>query len=459
MGFRWIAIYGGIFFGSISFAQTLATPTLYAQINSEFAPYKRLAERKFCGIVHSEDYADDAMLRLSDKAFNPLTQTRVLHHFDGRRVTLTTTIRNEELAGHSLTLDHPESAESPLPPSLREDASLTNRPLYRVIMDPNCRERIVMRWQWNDLGLPERFDIFADTQHVNTVVYNQAVFPLERVYAHETQERIAWRLEQARRTDRVLVTVMDSGVDYNHPDLADRISRSPFLGLDADEEDGLPFDNPNRMFPELGLGWHGTHVAGIIARDADEVSLLPIRVSYRDPKAWGNLVEYAHARGSRIVNVSMGNTDEANYRDLRTAIRKHPDMLFVVAAGNNGKDNDHVPVYPASYPEDNILSVASWNAEEGRLALNSNFGLYSVDVAAPGVDILSSIPLARRQKTSGTSMAAPYVTRIAARLKYRHPEWSPQQIILTIKNACRPVEALKQMIGCGGVLMDSEISE
>jgi subtilisin family serine protease len=232
----------------------------------------------------------------------------------------------------------------------------------------------------------------------------------------------AWDLTTGSRAVRV--AVVDTGVAYDHPDLAGNIAA---LGPDYYAGDNDPRD-------ENG---HGTHVAGTIgARNNGvgvigvswEVGLVPIRVL--GPTGSGSTATItegfrsAAAHGARVVNASLGGM---SYDPLMAAtIAAAPETLFVVAAGNGGRDgigddNDvNLPVYPCSYALPNVVCVAATDAGDS-LATFSNFGATSVDLGAPGVGIWSTYAGGGYQELRGTSMASPHVAGVAALMLARNP--------------------------------------
>ncbi len=210
----------------------------------------------------------------------------------------------------------------------------------------------------------------------------------------------------------VVIAVVDSGLDFTHPDLAAN------LWINADEVAGNAIDDDGNGYVDDVHGWdfvagdaapypndangHGTHVAGTIAAAGNNgvgvagvswaARLMPLR--FLDAYGVGDTanailaIEYAGANGARIVNNSWGGGGFS--QALQDAIEASP-ALVVCAAGNEGVDTDALPHYPASYPSANVLSVAATDSDD-RLPAFSNYGATSVDLGAPGVDTYSAVP-------------------------------------------------------------------
>jgi thermitase len=278
----------------------------------------------------------------------------------------------------------------------------------------------------------------------------------------------------------VTVAVIDSGVDVTHPDLAANAWRNPGESGLGRELNGLDDDHNGRV--DDWRGWdfvagdnnpadengHGTHVAGTIAAQrgngigvagvADGSRLMALRVlNAQGSGSVANVIlayAYAARAGAGVVNLSLGSSvsSQAEY----DAIAARPEMLFVAAAGNGGDDeigddNDLYPEYPCAYPLPNLVCVAASDNRD-RLASFSNYGDVAVDLAAPGVDIVSTVPGGGYGWASGTSMATPHVSGAAALLWSASPGAPVSQIKSALMDGVDPVAAFAGRTVTGGRL-------
>ena len=236
----------------------------------------------------------------------------------------------------------------------------------------------------------------------------------------------------------VTVAVIDTGIDILHEDLAENIwvntGEIPSNGIDddgngkVDDVNGWNFnDNNNIVFDTSNMENenHGTHIAGVIAAVkengkgiagvAPSSKVMPLKV-FKNGTAYTsdiiNAIQYAESMGVKIVSCSWGSIDDNTA--LKEAIQ-NSNMLFVCAAGNSSVNVDCNPVYPAAFDCNNIITVASVN-QYGSLSNFSNYGESSVDVAAPGEEIQSTLSGGTYGEKSGTSMAAAFVSGEAALL-------------------------------------------
>ena len=271
----------------------------------------------------------------------------------------------------------------------------------------------------------------------------------------------------------VVVAIIDSGIDYTHPDLVENmwINENEISGNGIDDDsngyvddvygydfannDGDPFDDSN----------HGTHVAGTIGATGNNglgvvgvnhhVALMGVK--FLDANGFGSTsdaaegIVYAADNGALIHNNSWGGGGFSE--SLRAAIEyaHQNDVLFLAAAGNSGTDNDISPSYPSSYEVDNIVSVAATDHND-QLATFSQYGAQSVDLGAPGVDIVSSVPGGAYSSFNGTSMATPQVAGAAALVKAHAPNLSNLKIKQILFDSTDPLPSLELLTVTGGRL-------
>jgi uncharacterized protein YjdB len=215
-------------------------------------------------------------------------------------------------------------------------------------------------------------------------------------------------------TARILVAVADTGV-WNHSFLNGRIASGGYDYIDNDND------------PTDGHG-HGTHVAGTIVDCTPglNIQILPVRVLNNQGNGTsltvGNGIKYAADKGAHVVNLSLGGVGHSSYEDDAIKYAINNGSVVVVSAGNDNKDT---ALYCPAHINTCIVvsAIDSYNNK----ANFSNYGA-SVDVAAPGVGILSCVIGGGYQLKSGTSMAAPHVSAIAAMFKLRYPSYSVSQI-------------------------------
>ena len=282
---------------------------------------------------------------------------------------------------------------------------------------------------------------------------------------------LAWA--KTTGSDNVVVAVLDTGVDYNHEDLTENMWRRPEkmapyhdneLGTIDDE---FGFDAINGSDPMDDNG-HGTHCAGIIGAEGEneigiagvnwKVQIMPLKFmnasgsgTTKDAIEAINYVIDRKKAGVnvRIISASWGSTQKS--RALGDVIRKayENDILFVAAAGNSSVDNDRMPHYPSSYDSPNVVSVAALDRHDA-LASFSNWGAKSVAIAAPGVEILSTWLGDEYEEKSGTSMATPVVSGVAALILSEHPQMSVDDLKKKLLASTDPIPALKGKIATAG---------
>ena len=245
-------------------------------------------------------------------------------------------------------------------------------------------------------------------------------------------------------SDKVIVAVIDTGIDYRHPDLLENlwVNPNPTFG----DVHGVRWTNGDGIVTN-GDPWddqgHGTHCAGTIGAVGDNgigvvgvnwnVRLMALKFLTSSGSGYVadavSALEYAIDKGAHIASNSWGGNEYSQAMKDMIIVAEEAGLLFVAAAGNDSADNDTTPFYPASYTISGIVSVAAGDQKD-EMASFSNYGATSVDLAAPGVAILSTTPNDNYGVKSGTSMATPHVAGAAALLLAMRPE-TPCDVLKT----------------------------
>jgi subtilisin family serine protease len=284
----------------------------------------------------------------------------------------------------------------------------------------------------------------------------------------------AWAKTQG--SSEVVVAVLDTGVDYTHKDLVENMWLRPAnVPQYTDDELGSfddlrGFDANTNISDPMDDNGHGTHCAGIIGAEGNNgegiaginwnVKIMPLKFLGRG--GFGNVkdaieaINYAIDRRKngvnlRVINASWGSTQRS--KALEDAIRAAGEagILFVAAAGNSSTDNDRRPHYPSNYDLPNMLSVAALDRND-LLANFSNYGAKTVHVAAPGREIPSTWLNDQYREASGTSMAAPQVSGIAALILANEPKLSMAKLRERILKSSDPIDTLLGKVAVGGRL-------
>lgn len=328
----------------------------------------------------------------------------------------------------------------------------------------------------------------------------------------------AWSVAGTKGNSDIVVAVIDTGVDYTHEDLVDNMWRNTgeigndangvskatngidddgngfiddVVGWDFGKDDNKPYDLNKTGFQLLlgGNPGHGTHVAGCVAATGDNgkgiagvapnVRIMAMRFITEEGQGTTEgaigAITYAVDNGAHILQNSWGSEGDGGDQEASKALQDaiqyamDNDVLFVAAAGNGhqGKgydnDSDPKPAYPASYPHENIISVAAVDKTD-QLGAFSNWGRTTVDIAAPGVAVYSTVPDNMYQDTvidipgmitatwDGTSMAAPHVSGAAALYMSQHPNADWRETKQAIMNSAVPISAVQGKVVSNGKL-------
>ena len=269
-----------------------------------------------------------------------------------------------------------------------------------------------------------------------------------------------------------VVAVIDTGLDLTHNVFAE----SDAVWRNSGEIAGNKIDDDGNGYVDDVHGWnfvqdsgtiidddgHGTHVSGIVLGVGINILTVPLLASpvqvmplkFLDSEGIGNTanavaaIYYAIENGAQVINNSWGGPHYSVALHEAVAYSYERGVVFVAAAGNNGFDNDDMPMYPSSYDVPHVISVAATTVQD-QLAVFSNFGVDSVDLGSPGVLIWSTIPDNRYGYSSGTSMSAPFISGLAALMLVEAPEMKGYQVKSIIFQEADLVEELTSKLSQG----------
>lgn len=281
----------------------------------------------------------------------------------------------------------------------------------------------------------------------------------------------AWDIQTGSKS--VVVAVIDTGIDFSHPDLKaqawvnDR-EKNGVAGVDDDGngfvDDVHGYNFANNKGDATDDQGHGTHCAGTIGAKGNDgrglvgvawdVSMMAVK--FLDKSGSGTLanavksIDYARQMGAHIMSNSWGGGGASAILKKAIEDANTAGILFVAAAGNESNNNDLSATYPAGYDVENVLSVAAID-NRGGLASFSNYGQRTVHVAAPGVNVISTIPGGKYDSYSGTSMATPHVSGIAALLMANDSTLSHLEMKKRIIESARPLYTLGSRVSSKGI--------
>jgi subtilisin family serine protease len=278
----------------------------------------------------------------------------------------------------------------------------------------------------------------------------------------------AWKI--TRGTKNTIVGVLDTGIDLNSHELHNSI----YINIKEkrnnkdDDNNGLIddvngwnfYNNSGIIYNSYLSDYHGAFVSGIIAATdekypicgvAPEVTILPLKFMRGSEGSTDDAIKaikYAHSIGARIINCSWDCTVYDS--KLESVMKQYSDMLFICSVGKSGDDLSKTPVYPACFNLPNVVSVAAID-NRGTLYRLSGYG-DKAQVAAPGVNILSTMPEGDYTYSSGTSEATAFVSGIAALIKSYKPDLTSVQIAGILRSGTRTISTLKEKVKSGGII-------
>lgn len=342
----------------------------------------------------------------------------------------------------------------------------------------------------NDTYFSKQWSLYNDGTFSYSIKSSTQFGKLERVTSLpdiDIKAHLAWDNFDDSGRD-VKIALIDTGIEYTHDDLKNSMwinkNEIPDDGIDNDNNGYIDdvygwnfIENNNKVFKNYYEDSHATHCAGIIGAEKNnnigiagiasspKIKLMSVKALLNQGGGTTisvcNAIKYAESMGANICNLSMGYSgyDDNNKSDkmLYDTIN-NSNMLFIIAAGNGdakdiGIDNDtsKLAIYPASFDCDNIISVANLSFT-GQLNTSSNYGKTTVDIAAPGTAILSTVPDNEYDYMSGTSMAAPMVTAVAAMVYSKYTDISLKGVKQVILDTVTVLPTLQDKVASCGIL-------
>lgn len=283
------------------------------------------------------------------------------------------------------------------------------------------------RQKWNpEYAEPHYLYLTNETETNEEIVPNDALYSEYQWNLPSIEAEKGWKVSKG--DEQVIVAVLDTGVQSNHPDLAGKLLEGTNL-VDEDKD------------PDDDVG-HGTHVAGIIGAAVNNgegvagVSwynkIMPVKVL--DSSGAGSTYTVAQGiiwavdHGAKVINMSLGNYAEADFLHDAIKYAYEHDVVMIAASGN---DNTDRPGYPAAYPE--VFAVAATDSNKEKASF-SNYGDY-IDVAAPGDSIASTYPGSQYAALSGTSMASPHVAALAGLIRSVNPDLTNKEVMEIMRSS------------------------
>ena len=293
-----------------------------------------------------------------------------------------------------------------------QDAS--DRPLMLVRALPPCKVLEARRLVRAPGGLVDAIEVLAPD--------------LDRIVTREPQNPPLPDLDAGPGS--AVIAHVDTGVNYLLPALQPHLATDGDgqpLGHDFWDDDERPFDADPRCNPYYPQH-HGTTVFSVLAREAPQTDIAIYRFPAPEMCRFGDLIEHMARLSVRIVSLSMGSDSPSDWTCFEATAQANPQMLFIVSAGNDGRDLDRLPVYPAALPLANMVVVTS-SDDFGRLGRGSNTGAATVDLMVPAEQVEVIDHRGAFAETGGTSYAVPRVAALAARFLGANPDADTPVII------------------------------
>jgi hypothetical protein len=326
-----------------------------------------------------------------------------------------------EVAGAELDLEFSGPPGQPDQVSARYLSGATRLPRLLVLADHSCTIHTARQLSYDHQGRPEWLQDLDD-----------------RLRPAGAPQPLNPPVPPGADPVGIAVGQIDSGVNYLLPEIATRLARDrhgAILGYDYWDLDGQPFDGDPTPDP-FDPARHGTQTASVLLAEAPMVELVPYRYPRNAMARMPALIAAAAAQGIRVMNLSLATDNRHQWLPFEAAARAHPEMLFVVAAGNFGRNIEQQATYPAALDLDNMIVVTSASAE-GRLSAGVNWGPHAVDLMAPGEQVSALDFDGVRRRVSGSSYATARVSALAVCLLAGNPGWSTAELKAAIFREAR----------------------
>lgn len=315
-----------------------------------------------------------------------------------------------------------------------------HQPLMWIVADGACRMRVARRIEYN-----------ASDQAAAVVVLGDDLVQVRSRELLDAPVPAASTHSSVASGAGVVVAMIDSGVNYTLASLNERLARDAsgaLIGFDWWDMDPRPFDSHPSRSPFLPQR-HGTRTASVLLEDAPMARIAPMRYPRPDMSRMLQLIDAVAEQGIKIVNLSLGSNDAAQWAYFEQAARAHPQILFVASAGNNGRDLDKQPVFPAALALQNLITVGSSNAQ-GLPARGSNWGRRTVHLLVPAERLVTTSFSGYAVRVSGSSYAAARVSALAACFLAAHPQWQAPKLKSAIfELATQPVHESMAFVAVG----------
>jgi len=296
-------------------------------------------------------------------------------------------------------------------------------PLLLISLSADCSLQAARQLHYNQQGQALKIDsLDSSLQPVGEPDWlNPALEFVDRAVKPPKNPRAATALR---------VGMVDSGVNYRLAEINQRLARDSngqLIGYDFWEMDDLPYDS-HPLNSGFFVQRHGTRSASLLLREAAGIELVPYRYPRPDMSRMQALVEHANEHQVSILGLPLGSNRVEDWTSFARAAREHPQMLFIVSAGNNGRDIDTLPVFPAALDLENMLVVTSAD-DFVQPAERTNWGRISVDFMVPAERRSALDYSGTETRVSGSSYAVSRVVALAAQLKSEHRGWVAVDII------------------------------